>query len=229
MDFWPENLKDWTAALGPIATAVIALLALGTWRRQLRGTRDMDLTRRIRLGAIKVREAVGSLWSVGKMLDDWLIHAENAGRDPQEELTAAHQSMLGNSLRHVSENVWVAYSELRVAVQEAEAAWAIDVHAELAALRKDLRSFNDLVTGWGFSPFTLTKSNGEVVESNHYWSSFDEQPNQTGQSGKIEQALQALLSVCRPPRASWYSKRRLPSLRVRGEEVVEFPPRNGPN
>lgn len=115
------NIFDWgivqqaLLTLAPIAALFIAWSGLNTWKRQLKGSHDFELGRRLLLSLYRCRDAL-------KSARHPFVHPGESDKDRDDWEASAYE----NRWRAVSE----AASELRAAISESEASWGEDFHEE---------------------------------------------------------------------------------------------------
>ncbi len=121
------DLPSWTAAqqilltATPITALLIAWSGLNTWKRQLRGSHDFELSRRLLLSLYKSRDAL-------KSARNSFLQPGESDKDRSDWEVSAYE----NRWKFVAE----AMSELRAANLESEASWGEDFRDESQSLHK---------------------------------------------------------------------------------------------
>ena len=126
--------KDVVVGIAALVGAVVAVLGLGTWKRQIKGQSDYDLARRLLVTVFKYRDAVDGVRHPAMWADEMpLPSAEESERMSREQsrfygVSRAYQSRW--------EKVQVERASLYADTLVAEALWG----DELKRLFKDLYS-----------------------------------------------------------------------------------------
>src|SRR5271154_4428182 len=110
-----DNMQQILLTAAPIVALLIAWSGLNTWKRQLKGTHDFELSRRLLLTLYKCRDAL-------KSARNPLLQPGESDKDRNDWEASAYE----NRWKAVSE----AMSELRAATLESEASWGEDFHEE---------------------------------------------------------------------------------------------------
>ncbi len=116
-----NDIQQILLTAAPIAALLIALSGLNTWKRQLKGTHDFELSRRLLLSLYKCRDAL-------KSARNSFLQPGESDKDRNDWEASAYE----NRWKAVSE----AMSELRAATLESEASWGEDFHQEMDGLHK---------------------------------------------------------------------------------------------
>lgn len=128
--------KDIVLAIAGIVTAVVAVLGLKTWSRQLRGTADFEVARKLAKATYKLRDEI-------QIYRSPLIRS-NEFPDGQRGDNSMDRTETGaNAYGHVFsarwEPVYAALQEFDTQTLEAEALWGTSVRTKTDELRKLLR------------------------------------------------------------------------------------------
>lgn len=135
---WMTVTKDAILTIGALVGMVVAILGLSTWRRQLKGGAEYDLTRRLLKRTYQLREAVASVrFPIMHRLE------MEGGEDDEPKLSAAERKHMG--LAHAYQARWnklaEAHDNLQTELLEAEVLWGATARSQydpLFALEKEL-------------------------------------------------------------------------------------------
>ena len=116
-----NDLQQILLTAAPIVALLIAWSGLNTWKRQLKGTHDFELSRRLLLTLYKCRDAL-------KSARNSFLQPGESDKDRNDWEASAYE----NRWKVVSE----AMSELRVTTLESEASWGEDFYEEADGLHK---------------------------------------------------------------------------------------------
>lgn len=117
-------MKDIVSTIGTVGALIIASFGLYTWRRQLKGTSQYEVAKKVMLLTYQVCDAI----QVVRHPLVYLSKAEvESGRKLEEEIRIYEERLT------ILNNKWV---ELRAAVLEAKAIWGIEAESQFDILRK---------------------------------------------------------------------------------------------
>lgn len=156
-NYWPV-LKDITLTITPIIGAYVALKGLSTWSRQLKGSVEYELARRILKCTYSLREAFRAVRNPIMLAEEMVLPE---GIDTNE-MPIEKQRFYGR--QHAYQRRWEKLNLTRAALQtellEAEVVWGeeiIDKFSSVVALQNEL---------WRNVYITLAASNPD--ESQEY-------------------------------------------------------------
>lgn len=104
-----------------MAAVLIGWSGLSTWKRQLKGSRDFELSRRLLLSLYKCRDAL-------KSARNPFLQISESDKDREDWVASLYE----NRWKTVSEST----NELRAVTLESEASWGEDFHEESDGLHK---------------------------------------------------------------------------------------------
>jgi hypothetical protein len=126
ISFWVTIVKDALTGLAAVAAVALGVLGLKTWERQLLGTADHEVSRRLLRATYRLREAIQILrspWFVE--FDEMVAASKAAGRDV-DTTDSREQEAFGYERRW--KKVLDAIVEFDAEMLEAEALWGSEVH-----------------------------------------------------------------------------------------------------
>jgi hypothetical protein len=128
--------KDVVLAIAGVLTAVVALVGLKTWSRQLRGTADFEVARKLAKATYKLRDEIQiyrSPWIRSSEFPEG--QREGGSTNPTETRANAY----GHVFSARWQPVYAALQEFDTQTLEAEALWGISVRTKTDELRRLLR------------------------------------------------------------------------------------------
>ncbi len=132
---WASLAKDLLTALAAAVGAIVAILGLNTWRRQLRGHTEYELARRYLRAALRVRDAISTVRNPFMNYVDKTVPAKSTDAGPQaESLNRAESTRLAYADRW--QRLDSARSDLRLEAIEAEVLWGSQALAVLEPLNR---------------------------------------------------------------------------------------------
>lgn len=114
----------------PVVALLIAWSGLNTWRRQLKGSHDFDLSRRLLLSVYRCEDAL-------RVARNSFVQLGESDKNSEDWEASAYE----NRWRAVVD----AMSELRATIMESKASWGEDFSKELKDLHKLVMSFMSAV------------------------------------------------------------------------------------
>ena len=129
-------LKDVVVAVAAATTAVVAVLGLTRWKRELTGKAEYEVARVLIRAVYKVREELANARAT-------FVSAHEFPTDyPGPDKTTVEQEAQawGSVFQRRWEPLQVAMQELDSATLEAEALWGVDVRTKTDALRSCVQS-----------------------------------------------------------------------------------------
>ena len=131
-------LKDFLTSLSLVVAGVVAIAGLRTWRRQLKGTTEYELARRVVKAAYRLRDAIDKLRS------PLITAAETASalKETGIEITAKDPNPHAAQSYAVYQVRWKpiadAFHDLELEALEAEALWGRTVRDTIMDLRRSV-------------------------------------------------------------------------------------------
>ena len=169
-NFWSFTIVDVVTALLAAAAVWLAWGGLTTWRKQLKGTAEYEVARRLLHSTPKVRDNIkharNAVIFAGELHSD-LSEFEIEG----DSLTASrydkNRAVYGRRMEYVDASV----TELTTTLTEAEVLWGIDIHETFDPLFKsvnDLRRAVILFIRWSELDRRVSAEKRKEVESTIY-------------------------------------------------------------
>jgi hypothetical protein len=128
--------KDVVLAIAGVVTAVVAVLGLKTWSRQLRGTADFEVARKLAKATYKLRDEI-------QIYRSPLIRSREFSDGQRDDGSMDRKETSANAYGHVFsarwEPVYAALQEFDTQTLEAEALWGTPVRTKTDELRRLLR------------------------------------------------------------------------------------------
>ncbi len=199
-------IKDILLGAAAATTAIVAVVGLKNWSRELRGKTEFEVARNLMKATYRVRDKLqysrAPFVAAGEFPSDY----------PCPQAATAEQK--AQALNYVYRNRWEpvreALQELETHVLEAEALWGGDIRAKTDELRQYARelqvameSIVDDKAQRG-EDFKTDKDFGKKMKSTAHASRGDE-TNELNM--KIKQAVNAIEDQVRPPSASQLTRR----------------------
>ena len=129
-------IKDVVLAIAGATTAAVAVLGLKTWSRQLRGTADFEVARKLAKATYKLRDEI-------QIYRSPLIRSSEFPEGQRNGGTTERAEQRANGYGHVFsarwEPVYAALQEFDTQTLEAEALWGTSIRAKTDELRRLLR------------------------------------------------------------------------------------------
>ena len=140
--------KDTATAAAAIAAAIVAALGLQTWKKQLHGSANYELARRLLRATYKVREAIRTVRvpfiSIGEIIE--------ARKAVGLEITGAGIESSGENERAAYKIRWdqlsTALIDFQAELLEAEALWGSPIRNSSASLSQCIRELNAAIAEW---------------------------------------------------------------------------------
>jgi hypothetical protein len=133
---WSEIITASKDIAPAVATAVgmyVAVRGLNTWNRQLKGSVEYDLTRRLLKGAYRLREAI-------KAVRNPIMLANEQPPPPEEGKKMNHDQRRHYGLAQAYQNRWnkvvEARNDLQTDLLEAEVIWGQEIYNQFKPLFK---------------------------------------------------------------------------------------------
>ena len=127
-------IRDIVVALAAIGSVGAAWLGLKTWRKQLKGNTEYELSRRLLRAVFKTREAIRQVRNPLITAGEFEYAAKQAGKVIEKEIGEEIGAL---SMRDVYESRWKlvnqALLDLQVEVLEAEVIWGSTIKDKIAA------------------------------------------------------------------------------------------------
>ena len=125
---WPEIvgvLRDAIVSLAAVTGSVVAVKGLGTWRRQLKGQSEYELSRRILVALFKYRDAISGVRH--PMM--WAHEIPTPPAEQAEKMSREQISFYGTSKAYQArwDKLQSERSSLYADLLEAEAIWGADL------------------------------------------------------------------------------------------------------
>ncbi|NKC13176.1 MAG: hypothetical protein GKR94_13535 [Gammaproteobacteria bacterium] len=125
-------LKDIVLAGAAVTGAIVAVKGLGTWRRQLTGQSEYELTRRLLVGVFKYRDAID------RVRDPAILAYEMPEPSSEQSQNMTREQIRFYGLQKAYERRWEKVQGVRTAMYldylEAEAIWGEEVTSLFKAL-----------------------------------------------------------------------------------------------
>lgn len=127
---WLEIVRDWAFPVAAVLTAVTAMRALGTWRREIRGKAEYELARNFLRAVYHVRQGVDTVRNHVRLVSEFPESHDFADDDPE----AQYQANL-----HIYESridvLYAALVELETQRLEAHVLWGPKIDELVQPLR----------------------------------------------------------------------------------------------
>ena len=116
--------KDIVTAGAALTAAVIAVLGLQAWKRQLRGKTDYELARRFLRAVYSVRDSIRALRNPVQNTEEIVAAFKDSTNTPQNAVNADDSFKIEVGVYHLRwKRVNEAMSDLQVEMLEAEVSW----------------------------------------------------------------------------------------------------------
>ncbi len=129
-------IKDIITGLSALTAAIVAILGLQAWKKQLKGKTEYELAQRLLRSTYKVREAIAHVRQFAIFEDEEQQAMRDAdidnNLDISEKFAATQQAIYSKRWEKIHE----AFVDLDSVLLEAEVIWGQDVHEHLAHLRE---------------------------------------------------------------------------------------------
>ena len=129
-------IKDVVLATAGIVTAVVAVLGLKTWSRQLRGTADFEVARKLAKATYKLRDEI-------QIYRSPLIRSSEFPDGQRDDRSTDRTETYAKAYGHVFSARWkpvyAALQEFDTQTLEAEALWGTSIRTKTDELRRLLR------------------------------------------------------------------------------------------
>lgn len=165
--FWSFTIVDVVTAFLGAAAVWFAWGGLTTWRKQLKGTTEYEVARRLLHSTLKVRDNIKHARNPA-IFGGELHNALSEFKIEGDSLTASqydkNRAVYGRRMEYVDASV----TELTTALTEAEVLWGIDVHKAFDPLFKsvnDLRRAVILFIRWSMPDRQVSAEKIKEVES----------------------------------------------------------------
>ena len=134
---WVTLIKDIITGLAALTAAIIAVIGLQTWKKQLKGKTEYELAQRLLRSTYKVREAMTSLRNplpIGTEIQ----MAMNAGMEEGKQIDnpKVYASAAETAYYRRWQSIQEALGELEAVSLEAEAIWGEVVKKNLNPLKQ---------------------------------------------------------------------------------------------
>ncbi|PUE57335.1 hypothetical protein B9Z45_07880 [Limnohabitans sp. 2KL-17] len=129
-------IKDVVLATAGIVTAVVAVLGLKTWSRQLRGTADFEVARKLAKATYKLRDEIQIYRSPLIRPSEF---PDGQSDDGSTDRTRTRANAYGHVFSARWEPVYAALQEFDTQTLEVEALWGTSVRTKTDELRRLLR------------------------------------------------------------------------------------------
>lgn len=125
-------IKDILVAAAAATGAIVAVLGLGTWKRQLKGQFEYDLSRRILVTVFKYRDAINGVRHPAM----WAYEMPKPGSEEAESMSDAEVRYYGTSKAYQArwERVQTERTSLYADLLQSEALWGPSLKNEFKAL-----------------------------------------------------------------------------------------------
>jgi hypothetical protein len=135
-------VKDIATIASLAIAAIVAIKGLQTWRRQLQGTADYDLAKRLLKAAYRLRDSLQAVRNPFMSAGEIQHAMKEAGLEfkPTDEQFNAASTAAAYQLRW--KPVVEAYQALELEVIEAEALWGPSAKSAIIAIRKTVNSLS---------------------------------------------------------------------------------------
>jgi hypothetical protein len=118
-------LKDLVLSGAAITGAIVAVKGLGTWRRQLKGQSEYELSRRILVTLFKYRDAINGV----RYPAVWAYEMPSPPEEEAEKMSPEHNRFYGTSRAYQArwDKVQTERISLYADLLEAEAIWGVEL------------------------------------------------------------------------------------------------------
>lgn len=191
-------IKDVVLAIAGAVTAVVAVLGLKTWSRQLRGTADFEVARKLAKATYKLRDEI-------QIYRSPLIRSSEFPDGQRDDGSTDRTEKSANAYGHVFsarwEPVYAALQEFDTQTLEAEALWGTSVRTKTDELRRLLRVLGAATEAYidnersGGEHFKSDREFGVKIRS-EVFASPQAQDNEL--SNKFQSAVQAIEVELKP-------------------------------
>jgi len=160
-----ERLVALVVAISATTGAVVAVKGLRTWRQELRGKTEYELSRRLIRACYKVRDSFLHVRSRG-------IMASELPGDAVNDLAAlADPEKRRENNQFVYENRWKvlmeAVLELEAEILEAEVMWGNKIEASMKEVRRAVIDLNFALEDFIFHPLSQPASRTDITKIRH--------------------------------------------------------------
>ncbi len=126
-------VKDIIVALSAAGAAVVAIIGLTTWKKELKGKSEYQLAKECLMAAFRVREGFNHVRSIWISSDEFPDYAVNSrGELNEKEIYDAHVYIYENRWRVLQK----ALNELEEKNIEAQVEWGSEHHGKITKIRK---------------------------------------------------------------------------------------------
>ncbi|MDL0433149.1 hypothetical protein QPM17_18570 [Marinobacter sp. TBZ242] len=125
MDVWISPVKDIVVALAAIIGSGVALIGLSTWRRQLEGTAEYELARRLLKEVYQFREALQSVRFPFIAVKEMEL-SDDEGPAPVNDKDRRHRE-LAKAYQNRYDRVYDARNALEATLLEVEVLWGAEL------------------------------------------------------------------------------------------------------
>lgn len=191
-------IKDVVLAIAGAVTAVVAVRGLKTWSRQLRGTADFEVARKLAKATYKLRDEI-------QIYRSPLIRSGEFPEARADDGTMERRRQSAIAYGHIFsvrwEPVYAALQEFDTQTLEAESLWGTSVRAKTDELRRLLRVLRAATEAYidneqsGGANFNSDRDFGVKIRS-EVFASLQAQDNEL--SNKLQSAVQAIEVELKP-------------------------------
>ena len=133
-----QVMRDLVATLAAITGAAVAILGLQTWRRQLRGNVDLEVSRSVLRAAYKTRDAIKMVRNPFHSMNEIVASRGSEAVEGRELLRNYERPLYGKRW----EDILAAGQDLRVAEVEGEVLWGDGFRKALEPLTTCVRDLS---------------------------------------------------------------------------------------
>jgi hypothetical protein len=132
-----QIVKDCLTGTAAITGATVAVLGLRTWKRQLRGNAEYDVTRRLLRAAYKIRDAISRVRQPFMSMGEIGAAVRETARSPQEP-RGYNRAVFEVRWKEALE----AGNELKIAELEGEVLWGNSLKTAIAPLEERVKELS---------------------------------------------------------------------------------------
>ena len=193
LQFYLPVVKDFVTIVSLIIASVVAILGLQTWRRQLKGTAEYDLARKVLMAVYKLRDETFSF--------QFLLVMRKQNSIGRKRYPTDREKMEGEELKNRKAVVDEAEQTLRVLVKEMEAL----LHKEEAEQIMGMLS-HYLILNYAFfieeinfrSPETIPSKNISFRNTEEEKEYFDFFNNEDSYKSNVNSTVRSIENIMKP-------------------------------